>query len=231
MISAELTLSEHIADLRRTLILCLLALASGFILALPLAEPFIALLKEPAPPHLVLLGPIQGFTVVMKCALFLGAFLSSPLWLLSLWRFLAPGLKTRENSVVILLFSSLLLFFTAGAALGYFFILPPAIQFLENFGEGLGTNMWSLSAYLEFCLFVLFGSGLSLELFFFLLLLVHFKILTYPQLASSRRAAIVSCFILGALLTPPDIATQFMLAIPLWLLFEICLLYAYLKTN
>jgi len=269
----SLALTEHISDLRRTVILTLLALVLGMLLAIPLTSPFIALLKKPAEdiihteriiteraynnkstpitigkhlvqpgrsitytreekmPSFVILGPVQGFTLFMKCALFLGALLSSPLWLLSLWRFIAPGLELREKSIAAPFFLLLLLFFLAGAVLGYLFLLPPAVEFLQSFGSELGVNLWSLSSYLEFALMVLFGAGLALELFFFLLLMVHFGVLSYAQLTASRRAVIVLCFILGALLTPPDVLTQVLLAFPLWLLYEACVLYAFLKSN
>lgn len=292
MESIETTIACHLDDLRKTLILSLLSLLFGFILSLPLAAPFVSLLKKPAEdsihreriivetaynstrkplsltlpednfdvefqegvlkthntyqippggsivykrheamPQFVLLGPIQGFSILMKCTLFLGAVISSPLWLFAVWRFIAPGLKKRERGLLIPFFASMLLFFTGGAVLGYFFILPTAIDYMEHFGGDIGTNMWSLSAYLEFCLFILFGAGMILEIFFFLLLLVHFKFLSYKQLYSIRRVAIVGCFILGALFTPPDIPTQIMLAIPLWLFFEICVAYSYVKSK
>lgn len=232
---AETGFQDHIRDLRKTVIYSLLSLVIGFGIAIPFTAPLINLLKIPAEnslekmPEFIFLGPIQGFSLVMKCAFFLGALLSAPFWLLSLWRFISPGLKENEKGILIPFFSLMLLFFIGGATLGFYFILPPALQYLESFGGDLGTNMWTLSLYVEFCLFILFGSGLAFEMFFLLLLLVHFDVLTYERLSSSRRAVIVACFILGALLTPPDVATQFLMAVPLWLFFEIGVAYSYFK--
>ncbi|CRX37504.1 twin-arginine translocase subunit TatC [Estrella lausannensis] len=284
------SVAVHVRDLRKTVIATLVALLVGFILAMPLASPFIQLLKKPAEgslafekttrqrainrgasaiylplpsgsiplsfsqgvqetnegyfippggellfekqeslPSFILLGPIQGFSVLMKCALFLGACLSSPFWLMSLWNFISPGLMEHEKRVIIPFFTLSLLFFALGALFGYFCIIPPALSYLDTVGGEIGSNLWTLPLYLEFCLFILFGSGIAFEMFFLLALLIHFEVLSYETLASSRRAVIVACFILGALLTPPDVFTQFMLALPLWLLFEICVFYAFLK--
>lgn len=285
------SLTNHIHDLRKTVIFSLLSLIIGFCLAIPIAPSFISFLKQPALntlqkeriitekvtnnklipitvslpedaflitldqvtiqknqsytlnpkssltykkqealPHFVLLGPLQGFSVLMKCALFLGAFIAAPFWLLALWRFISPGLRTLEKKIMIPFFLSMLIFFTIGALCGYFFILPPSLDYLEAFSQEIGMNMWSLPNYLEFCLFILFASGIAFELFLFLLLLIHFNVLSYEKLSSSRRAVILSCFILAALLTPPDVASQIFLAIPLWMFFEISVLYAYFKS-
>lgn len=189
----------------------------------------VAFLKRETLPSFVLLGPIQGFSVMMKCALFLGACLSSPFWLMALWNFISPGLREPEKKVIIPFLTLSLVFFTAGALLGFFYIIPPALSYLEAIGGEIGSNLWTLPLYLEFCLFILFGSGLAFEMFFLLLLLIHFEIISYEMLSSSRRAVIVGCFILGAILTPPDIVTQFILAIPLWFLYETCVLYSFIK--
>lgn len=202
-----------------------LAFPSGSIAIAPGEEIELAIpTKKTA--SLILLSPLEGMHTVFKICFWVGLVGSSPLWLLILLRYVAPAFNEQLKRLAIpfLLISEL--FFGLGFLFAYYVTLPLANHYLYNFNMEIGTNFWSLSHYFDYTVMLLLANGLGAELSLILLFMVHFGLLSEETLRSKRRHAIVSAFILGALLTPPDILTQFMVAIPLLLFYELAIGYA-----
>ena len=178
---------------------------------------------------LILLSPLDGLAAALKICFWTGLVLSSPIWIYLLLKFAAPALEKHEWKMLIPFVCISLIFLALGIGFAYFMTIPLAIQYLEGFNANIGTNLWTLSHYLDFSLFLMLSNGLAFELSLILFFLVHFSIISAQQLADKRRHMIVLAFILGAVLTPPDITTQIMLAIPLIGLYELAILYARLR--
>jgi len=175
---------------------------------------------------LVVFGPIEGMLIALKVCLWTGFVASSPFWVFFLMRFIHPALRPDEKRCILPFLLLSVLFMGTGGLLAYFVTIPLANNYLQSFNATLGINLWSLNQYLDYTLFLLLANAFAFEIAVVLLLLVHFGILSAAMMASKRRHMIVLAFILGALLTPPDILTQVMLAIPLIILYELTLLYA-----
>lgn len=176
---------------------------------------------------LILLGPLEGLLIAFKISFWIGLVATSPLWLLCAIRFVMPALYAREVHLVGIFCLLSALFMSAGVFFGWFFSIPLANQYLLNFNETIGTNLWTLSSYLDYTIMMLLCSALAFELGLGLLFLVHTRILSKENMVQKRRHAFLGAFILGALLTPPDILTQVMMALPLIGLYEIAILYAW----
>ena len=179
--------------------------------------------------NLVVFGPIEGMLIALKVSFWTALVFSSPLWGFLLLRYLLPALHPAEKRALapFLLLSAL--FIGGGLVLAYTVTIPLANAYLQAFNSSIGTNLWSLSNYLDYTLFLMLANAFAFELAVVALFLVHLGVLSAEFLAGKRRYAIVAAFILGAILTPPDVITQLMLAIPLILLYELTLLYARIK--
>lgn len=181
--------------------------------------------------QLIILNPIEGMLITFKICFWVGLIIASPFWGFSLLQFIKPALTTRERRVIIPFFALSFLFLCGGIALAYFATIPISNQYLHLFNASLGHNAWALSHYLDYTLLLLVGHALAFEFLLILLIAVHLKIITVEQMTRQRRYMIVAAFIVGALLTPPDVLSQVMLAIPLILLYEVAILYAHLRSN
>lgn len=180
---------------------------------------------------LIIFGPTEGMSTTLKICFWIGFVISSPAWLFFIFKFIAPALHERERRLILPFLSLSALFLSIGVFFAYSVTLPLANRYLESFNSTLGTNLWSLSNYMDYTLFLFLANALAFELSLILFFLVHFGVLSAETLASKRRHMIVLAFIIGALLTPPDILTQMMLALPLILLYEITIIYAHFKSK
>jgi|GEM_PF-753341 len=175
---------------------------------------------------IALLSPLEGIQTSLKISFWLSFAATSPAWALLLLSFFAPaiGTNSKRKTLSFLLFS--FMFLSAGAFFAYCVTIPCANSFFYAFNGKLGTNIWSLAAYTEYTLMLLFANGMAFEIAFILFFLVHHGVIDADSMRTKRRYAIVLAFILATLLTPPDVPSQLMLAIPLVLFFEAALLYA-----
>ena len=179
------------------------------------------------PQHtLAVFGPVEGMLITFKVCFWLGVVLAAPFWVYFVLNFIMPALRADERRLILPFLGLSLLFMSTGACLAYLMTIPMANQYLQVFNASIGLNFWSLSQYLDYTLFLVLANALAFEMGVILLFLVHYGVLTASMMASKRRHMIVMAFILGALLTPPDVLTQFMLAIPLMGLYELILIYA-----
>jgi sec-independent protein translocase protein TatC len=173
-------------------------------------------------PELLVMDVASPFLVALHVAFFGGLILASPFVLYYVGQFVMPALKIREKKYFLRAFAIGTILFLAGISFAYFFILPPALKFAEQFGLLLGLNVpgWRVETYVSFVFKFMLGMGLGFELPVVLLALVKIGVLDYEKLSKMRRYMIVGNLILGALLTTPEVFTQIVMAIALQLLYE-----------
>jgi sec-independent protein translocase protein TatC len=225
-------LLEHLLELRRRLLIAIGAVALAFGVCLYFARPIFAFLVQPllraGQGKLIYTQIFEAFFVEIKVAFFAAMMLSFPVISSQLWQFVAPGLyKNEKRALLPFLFATPLLFLT-GAALAYYVAIPVALHFLLGFQGNMGgvqqEALPGVGNYLSFVMQFLFGFGLSFLLPILLMLLERAGIVTRKQLVGARRYAIVGAFAVAAVLTPPDIGSQLLLAVPLVILYELALI-------
>ena len=229
-------LLDHLIELRRRVLWCVATLAVGFFVCLYLARPIFAILVQPllaaGQGKLIYTDIFEAFFVEVKVAFFAAMMLAFPVIANQLWQFVAPGLYRKEKRALLPFILATPVLFGMGAAMAYYVAIPLALNFLLGF-EGMVGGMKrealpAVGSYLSFTMQFLFGFGLSFLLPVLLMLLERAGIVTRKQLIGARRYAIVGAFAIAAVLTPPDIGSQLLLAIPLVLLYELALIAIWL---
>ena len=230
--AAEQPLMTHLLELRDRLLKVLYGI--GLCLA-PLAYFSKDIYAWTAAPLLKLMPPgtsmiatevASPFFAPLKLAGILAAALSMPWTLWQIWSFVAPGLYQKEQKLVAPLMVSSTLLFYGGIAFAYFLVLPTVFHFMVSIApEGVAV-MTDINKYLDFVLSIFFAFGLSFELPVALVLLVATGFVKVEQLRAHRDYVLVGVFVVAAVLTPPDILSQFLLAVPLYILYEVGILAA-----
>lgn len=229
-VQAETRLIDHLIELRARLLRAVVGLIVVFIAFLPfanklyawLAQPLLA--KLPAGGQLIATGVASPFFAPVKLAFFAALFVSVPWLLYQAWAFVAPGLYQREKKLALPLLASAVSLFYAGCAFAYFLVLPSVFGFLTKVTPEGVAMMTDIQAYLDFVLVIFLAFGASFELPVALVILALLGWVTPQQLRESRGYAIVGVFIVAAVITPPDVVSQLMLAIPMCILYEIGIL-------
>ena len=229
--SSEAPLLDHLIELRRRMLYCVGALLLTFFVAFYFAEQIFAFLVQPlvaaGQERVIYTQLFEAFLVQVKVAFFAAIMLSFPVLANQLWQFVAPGLYKREKRALLPFLLATPVLFIGGASFAYFVAIPTALKFLLQYQGDMGgiqqDALPSVGNYLSFVMQFLFAFGISFLLPVLLMLLERSGIVTLDQLTSARRYAIVAAFILAAVLTPPDVVSQFLLAVPLILLYEIAL--------
>jgi sec-independent protein translocase protein TatC len=230
-------LLDHLIELRRRLLWCVLfvAVAFGFCLwqARPifgfLAQPLVKAMETmPGGARLIYTSIFEAFFAEIKVALFAALMISFPFIANQIWRFVAPGLYSREKKAFAPFLILTPFLFLAGAALAYYVCMPLALHFLLGYQGDIGgahaEALPGIGNYLSFVTRFLFGFGVAFLLPVLLMLLETAGLVTRAQLKRGRRYAIVIAFVIAAVLTPPDAISQLLLAVPLLLLYEFSLL-------
>jgi len=228
-------LLDHLIELRSRLLKCVIALIIGFAVCFYFSEQLFAVLVHPLKEafgagggRLVYTKLYEAFFVQVKIALFGSFFLSFPIIANQLWAFVAPGLYSQEKKALLPFILATPLLFLAGASLAYFVVMPTAFHFFLQFqGDSSGISveaMPSADAYLGLVMQFVLAFGISFLLPVLLMLLNRAGLVSREQLVGMRRYMIVAAFIAAAVLTPPDVVSQLMLAVPLILLYELSLL-------
>jgi sec-independent protein translocase protein TatC len=224
-------LLDHLIELRRRLIYCAAAIAVAFGVCFYFAGPIFAFLVHPlvaaGQKKIIYTVIFEAFFVQMKVSFFAAMMLSFPVIANQLWQFVAPGLYRKEKRALLPFLLATPILFLSGAAMAYFVAVPMALHFLLSYQGNMGgiqqEALPSVGNYLSFVMQFLFAFGISFLLPILLMLLERAGIVTRKQLVGARRYAIVAAFALAAVLTPPDIGSQMLLAIPLVLLYEMAL--------
>ncbi|MFT4178387.1 MAG: twin-arginine translocase subunit TatC [Thermomonas sp.] len=228
----ERPLIAHLLELRARLLRGAAGLILVLLCLLPFAHKLYALLaqplldKLPAGSQLIATQVASPFFAPVKLAFFVALVLAMPWLLYQAWAFVAPGLYRREKKLALPLLSSALVLFYAGCAFAYFLVLPMVFAFLTRVTPEGVAMMTDISAYLDFVLVLFLAFGLAFELPVALVLLALLGWVTPAQLREGRGYAVVGIFILAAVVTPPDVVSQLMLAIPMCLLYEAGILAA-----
>ncbi|HEY9253644.1 MAG TPA: twin-arginine translocase subunit TatC [Stenotrophomonas sp.] len=223
----ESSLIEHLVELRSRLVRALLGLGVVLLALLPftrsiytwLAQPLVSQL--PAGQTMIAMNPAGAFFAPMKLTFFVAVFIAVPWLLYQAWAFVAPGLYQREKRLALPLLGSAVVLFYAGCAFAYFLVLPAVFHFLTNFTPDVIAITPDANAYLDFVLVLFFAFGSSFELPVALVIAALLGWVTPEQLRQGRGYAIVGIFVVAAVLTPPDVVSQLLLAIPMCLLYEL----------
>ena len=226
MTDQKMPLTTHLEELRKRLIASLVALAVGFGIAYGFKERLFFFLSRPLEQYLPegstlqYIGIPEAFLTYLKISLFGGLVLAMPVILYEVWRFVAPGLYEREKRYVIPFVVFSMAFFLAGASFCYYIVFPFVFRFFMSFSGGPIVAMPAIRQYLSFATRLLVAFGLVFEMPIFFFFLGRMGLVSYKSLARQRRIAVVLVFVGAAVLTPPDVVSQLMLAGPLMILFE-----------
>ena len=224
-------LMAHILELRNRLLRCLVAVLVIFVglfafsneLYLYVSEPL--RLQLPETSSMIATDVTSPFLTPFKLTLVLSLFAAMPYILYQVWAFVAPGLYQREKKIVLPLFFSSIALFYGGMAFAYYIVFPLIFMFFTSVGpEGVAV-MTDIRSYLDFVLKLFFAFGLSFEIPIAVVILSWMGVVEPDNLAKKRPYVFVLCFVLGMLLTPPDIISQTLLAVPMWLLFELGIIF------
>ncbi len=225
--SGEMPFLEHLIELRDRLLRITLVVLVIVLALWPFANPLYTLLAEPLLRHLpehgsmIATGVASPFLAPLKLVLVTSIFLAMPYVLYQAWAFVAPGLYRHERRLALPLLVSSILLFYLGMAFAYYIVFPLVFNFFTSVAPEGVTVMPDISSYLDFVLKLFFAFGITFEVPIAIIILVWTGITSPQALAAKRPYVIVAAFVIGMLLTPPDVVSQIMLAVPLWALFEL----------
>ncbi len=225
MENQKLTLTEHLDELRRRIIKSIVSIIVCSLILYNCVDSVLFLLIKPV-GKLVFIAPQEAFVAKIKIAFFIGFLFSSPFVLFQTWKFISAGLSLGERKHIGIFAPLSLIFFFLGTLFGYFIIVPIGMRFLLGFASEYVMPMITISNYISFVITLTLGFGLIFELPIALLFLTKIGIVNPTFLAKKRREAIVIVFIIAAILTPPDVITQTLMAVPLIILYEIGILFS-----
>jgi sec-independent protein translocase protein TatC len=219
----ELSLVQHIGELRDRLMKAAIALVITTAISFLFTTDIIKILLIPTgQERLVTLSPTENFTTYFRVALFTGIALAMPVILYELYAYIDPALYPKERRFIRIMGLPIIALFAGGMAFCYFVMLPRAMEFLINFGGEVFDNQLRASEYLSFVTMFILGIGLMFEVPVIIYTLIRVHVVDRAWLGKQRRYIVLVCFLLGALITPtPDPFNQALVAIPMYLLFEL----------
>ena len=228
----EQSFLSHLIELRERLLKAVAAVLLVLLALVPLANKLYGWLALPLIKHLPQGGTMiateiaSPFLTPIKLAFFVAVFIAMPFILYQLWAFVAPGLYRHEKKLALPILLSALVLFYIGCAFAYFLVLPAVFAFMTGIAPAGVAVMPDIGRYLDFVLVLFLAFGLCFEVPVVLIILVSLGVVTPQQLAKSRPYAVVGAFIVAAVLTPPDVFSQMMLALPMCVLYEIGIIAA-----
>ena len=218
----ELTLVEHLGELRKRIVYSVIIFIFGVLISYNYSEIIIKDIVNISPDtNFVFIAPTELLMSYIKISLVGGLVLAAPLLLFQLWQFVSPGLNIREKKYIIVSLFSGSIFFIIGLIFSYIMVLPTMIMFFIGFQIEEIQPMISFSSYLSFVINTLLAFGLIFELPIVMLLLSRFGLVNVSFIKKNRKYFVLVIFIVAAIVTPPDVVSQVLLAIPMMILFEI----------
>ena len=228
----KIPFTGHLEELRKRLIVCFIAVGTGFAASYGFKEKLFQILSRPlvsamgASDRLIFTGLPDAFFTYLKVAFLSGLMLAAPVILYQFWVFVAPGLYNKERRLIIPVVSLSSFFFIGGALFGYFVVFPFGFKFFLGFATETIQPLPSMKEYLSFSSKLLLAFGLVFELPLVITFLARLGIVSVDFLKKNRKYAILLFFAGAAILTPPDVVTQIMMALPLMVLYEISIIGA-----
>jgi sec-independent protein translocase protein TatC len=228
----EMNFVQHMIDLRDILLRSVIAVLVLFLCFFPFASEIYSFIAAPIlnvlpkDGALIAIGVISPFLTPLKMALIFSVYVAMPYLLYQIWSFIAPALYKREKRMIIPLVVSSTLLFYAGIIFSFYIVFPVIFGFLSSIGPSIVDFTPDIQYYLDFVLKLSFAFGVAFEVPIATILLVMFGATTVESLKKNRPYVIIGAFVVGMLLTPPDIISQVLIAIPMWLLFEVGLVFA-----
>lgn len=229
---AELSFIEHLTELRNRLLRAVAAVLLVFVLLVPFARHIYAVLAQPLlgrlpeGSQLVAIEVAGPFLTPIKMAFFVALLATMPYILYQAWAFVAPALYRHEKRLAVPLLVSSTLLFYLGCAFAFFLVMPVVFTFIASMTPEGVAMMTDIGRYLDFVLMLFLAFGLSFEVPVATVIVVATGWMDVERLRRSRPYVIVGAFVIGAIVTPPDVLSQVMLAVPMWLLFEVGLIAA-----
>ncbi|MDB5812645.1 MAG: twin arginine targeting protein translocase subunit TatC [Betaproteobacteria bacterium] len=226
------TFISHLVELRDRLLRAILAVLIVFLCLFPwakdlyslLAQPLLAVLPQGG--QMIATDVVGVFLVPMKVALLVAFVIALPYVLFQIWAFVAPGLYAHEKRLVLPLIVTSTFLFIAGMAFAYFLVFPVVFKFMASIAPEGVAWMTDIEKYLSFALTLFIAFGVTFEVPVAVVLLVRMNVVTVEKLREIRPYVIVGAFVAGAVFTPPDVISQLMLALPLWVLYELGIIAA-----
>lgn len=222
----------HLIELRNRLIRAVLVVGFIFVFLSFKANDIYAYLAGPLTQHMppgaqmIAIGVASPFLAPLKLTFFVSFFLAIPFVLYQAWAFVAPGLYTHEKRLALPLLAASIILFYSGMCFAYFVVFPLIFQFMIMTAPPGVAVMTDINQYMDFVLTLFVAFGLAFEVPIATILIVVTGIATRERIAEWRPYAIVLAFVVGAILTPPDVVSQLLMAIPIWILFEFGLLFS-----
>jgi len=229
---SKLPFTVHLEELRKRLITSFIAVGIGFILSYGFKEYLFKILVHPLVKvmkpgdSLIFTGLPEAFFTYLKVAFLAGLMVAAPVIIYQFWMFVAPGLYDREKRLMLPIVFLSSIFFIGGALFGYFIVFPWGFKFFLGFATETIRPMPSMKEYLGFSAKLLLAFGLVFELPLVITFLARLGIVSVDFLKKNRKYALLLFFVGAALLTPPDVVTQIMMALPLMVLYEISIIGA-----
>ena len=228
----KIPFSGHLEELRRRLIVCFIAVGIGFVLSYGFKEKLFQILTRPligvmkTGDKLIFTGLPEAFFTYLKVAFLSGIILATPIIFYQFWMFVAPGLYDKEKRLMLPIVFLSTLFFLGGSFFGYFIVFPYGFKFFLGFASEIIRPLPSMREYLSFASKLLLAFGVVFELPLIITFLAKLGIVSVSFLKKNRKYAILLFFVGAAILTPPDVVTQIMMALPLMVLYEISIVGA-----
>jgi len=228
----KLPFTDHLEELRSRLIVCFAAVGIGFVISYGFKEKLFDILVAPLKSvmqtgdKLIFTALPEAFFTYLKVAFLTGFLLAAPIIIYEFWMFVAPGLYRKERRILIPIVILSSFFFLGGALFGYFVVFPWGFKFFLGFATDIIRPLPSMREYLSFASKLLIAFGLAFELPIVITFMARIGLVTVPFLKKNRKYALLLFFVGAAILTPPDVVTQIMMACPLMALYELSILGA-----
>ncbi|QDR80045.1 twin-arginine translocase subunit TatC [Sporomusa termitida] len=219
-----MSLIGHLEELRRRIIIMIVAIAAGSLICYFYATEITGLITAPA-GKLYYMNPAEAFFTYLKVSVFAGFLLALPIVMYQIWSFVMPALTNNERTAGVFLVPASIILFFIGLFFSYYLVLPAGIKFFMGFANESLQPMFSISQYISFVISFLLPFGFIFELPLFILVMARVGLISSAFLTAKRKIVLVMSFVIGALISPtPDVFSQTMVAVPMILLYEVSLL-------